>query len=567
MPEETKTCQNCKTEFRIEPEDFAFYEKMRVPPPTFCPECRLQRRLAFYNERILYKRNCDLCGKSMITMFAPEAPMPVYCNKCWWSDDWDPSSYWQDYDSSRPFLSQWYELIRKTPHSALSVNYPTLINSDYLNHAGTAKNCYLIFHADYCENVLYSSMLVHAKDSMDCTNLDTSELCYEDTLCLKCSRVFFSDACRDCHDVYFSRNMSGCNNCFGCANLRNKQYYIFNEPYTKEAYHQKLKEFALDSYASIEALKKQVRAFWLTQPYRFAQIFHSVNVSGDYITDSKNAKHMYQAGDAEDSKYCQFLTLPTTKDSYDYTIWGNNAQRIYECLIVGEGADAVRFSNQTVLHVSDIDYSFWVVGSSYMFGCANIRKKQYCILNKQYTKEDYEVLRAKIIEDMNRMPYTDAGGRIYRYGEFFPPEFSAHAYNETQAMDYFPLTEEQARAQGFAWRTLPISASAVTLAAERMPDRLTDTPDTIINEILGCVQCQRPYRIIPAEIALLRRFGLPVPRRCFYCRHEDRIKNRINPPRLWQRVCGKCTILIETSYAPERPEIVYCEQCYQAEVL
>ncbi len=427
MPEETKTCQNCKTEFRIEPEDFAFYEKMRVPPPTFCPACRLQRRLAFYNERILYKRNCDLCRKSMMTMFAPEAPMPVYCNECWWSDNWNPSRYWLDYDPSRPFLAQWHELMRKTPHAALSVNYPTLINSDYLNHAGTVKDCYLIFHADYCENMLYSSILVHDNDGMDCANLGTSELCYEDTMCLKCSRVFFSDACRDCHDVYFSRNMSGCNNCFGCANLRNKQYYIFNEPYTKEAYQQKLKEFAFDSYAGIEALKKQVRAFWLTRPYRSAQIFHSVNVSGDYIADSKNSKHLYQAGDVEDSKYCQFITLPTTKDSYDYTIWGNSAQRIYECIIVGEGADSIRFSNQTVIHVSDIDYSFWTFSSSHMFGCASIRKKQYCILNKQYTKEDYEVLRAKIIEDMNRMPYTDAGGRIYRYGEFFPPGFSAHA--------------------------------------------------------------------------------------------------------------------------------------------
>lgn len=275
---------------------------------------------------------------------------------------------------------------------------------------------------------------------------------------------------------------------------------------------------------------------------------------------------MYQVGSAEDAKYCQFLTLPTTKDAYDYTIWGNGAQRIYECLIVGEGADAVRFSNQTWNHVLDVEYSFWTVNSSHMFGCANIRKKQYCILNKQYGKEDYEALRAKIIDDMNRMPYTDTGGRVYRYGEFFPPEFSAHAYNETQAMDYFPLSEEEAKKQGFTWRVLPVSASAVTLPTEQIPDRLIDTPDTILNEVLGCIQCKRPYRIVPAELALLRSFGFPIPRRCFYCRHEDRIKNRINPPRLWQRQCHKCAIAIETSYAPDRPEIVYCEQCYQAEV-
>ena len=30
---------------------------------------------------------------------------------------------------------------------------------------------------------------------------------------------------------------------------------------------------------------------------------------------------------------------------------------------------------------------------------------------------------------------------------------------------------------------------------------------------------------------------------------------------------GKCPNEFETSYAPDRPEIVYCEQCYQAEVI
>ena len=32
MNSETKTCQNCKQSFIIEPEDFEFYEKMKVPP-------------------------------------------------------------------------------------------------------------------------------------------------------------------------------------------------------------------------------------------------------------------------------------------------------------------------------------------------------------------------------------------------------------------------------------------------------------------------------------------------------------------------------------------------------
>src|SRR6266481_7906689 len=251
MNAEKRICQNCKNDFLIEPQDFSFYEKMQVPPPTFCPACRFQRRLATFNERTLYRGTCALCEKSMITMYAADAGLIVYCTECWWSDRWDPGSYWQDYDSSRPFLSQWNELIRKTPQVALTVNYPTLINSDYINHAATAKNGYLIFTADYCENVLYSTILANNKDSMDCLSLGRSELCYEDTMTDRCSRVFFSDSCNDCHDVYFSKACSGCSDCFGCINLRGKSYYIFNEPYTKEEYQKKIKEFKLDSYASL----------------------------------------------------------------------------------------------------------------------------------------------------------------------------------------------------------------------------------------------------------------------------------------------------------------------------
>jgi DNA-directed RNA polymerase subunit RPC12/RpoP len=69
MPPETKICQNCKNDFIIEPDDFLFYEKIKVPPPTFCPECRMVRRMIWRNCRSLFKRECGSCGKSIISMY------------------------------------------------------------------------------------------------------------------------------------------------------------------------------------------------------------------------------------------------------------------------------------------------------------------------------------------------------------------------------------------------------------------------------------------------------------------------------------------------------------------
>jgi len=86
---ESRKCQNCQQEFWIEPDDFTFYEKIKVPAPTWCPDCRQQRRYAWRNERVLYRRKCDLCGKSTVTIYSSNKPFKVYCPPCWWSDKWD----------------------------------------------------------------------------------------------------------------------------------------------------------------------------------------------------------------------------------------------------------------------------------------------------------------------------------------------------------------------------------------------------------------------------------------------------------------------------------------------
>jgi len=146
----TKTCQNCKNKFVIEPADFEFYKKIDVPEPTWCPGCRMQRRMASWNERVLYKRKCDLCKKPMITLYSPDKPFKVYCNKCWWSDKWDPIDYGRDYDFNRSFFEQFYELQKNVP--IINLLNKNSINSDYCHDALRMKNCYLIFLAGPCQD-------------------------------------------------------------------------------------------------------------------------------------------------------------------------------------------------------------------------------------------------------------------------------------------------------------------------------------------------------------------------------------------------------------------------------
>lgn len=139
MHPQSKSCQNCKQDFTIEPEDFDFYKRIQVPPPTFCPDCRLKRRLYHYNKRALYKRTCGLCQKETFTMYHPDEPITIYCNKCWWSDQWDGLNYARDVDLSRPIFEQMKEMLQTVPWMALGVEEPTMVNSPYCNGAGRLK--------------------------------------------------------------------------------------------------------------------------------------------------------------------------------------------------------------------------------------------------------------------------------------------------------------------------------------------------------------------------------------------------------------------------------------------
>jgi hypothetical protein len=569
---ENKTCQSCKKDFVIEPDDFAFYEKMKVPAPTWCPTCRTKRRLAFRDVRVLYKRQDDLDGKTIFSIFPSDSPFKVYDRDYWWSDAWDPMEYGQKYDFSRPFFEQLRELSLKVPQPSQTMW--SVVNCDYCTGANNLKNCYLVFVATFCEDCMYSSWSNRTKSSIDVTQMESCDECYESFDLAKSHKAFFSFDCEDCVDVWFSKNLQGCMNCIGCVNLRNKQYYIFNQPYSKEEYQNKFLEFNFGSYKNLENFAIKTEEFFSKNIVRFAHGKHNFNVSGEYINNSKNVLDSYYVNGGEDCRYVQYLITPSTKDSMDFSHWGEGSELIYETSSSGVNSSRIKFSYRTYRESHDCSYCMQCANSSYLFGCVGVQKKQYCILNKQYTKEEYETLVPKIIAHMNEKPFVDKKGRVYKYGEFFPPELSPFSYNETIALSDFPMTKEEALAEGYRWKDPEEKDYKITLQAESIPDHVKDVTDEILKESIGCAhkgecscRCTTAFRITKQEFDFYRANNIPIPRLCHNCRHARRVRNQ-SPMKLWHRKCMKlgCTNEFETSYAPDRPEIVYCETCYNQEV-
>ena len=566
---QTKVCQNCHNEFVIEPDDFAFYEKIKVPPPTWCPECRLIKRLAWRSERSLFKRKCDLCGKEKILIFPPESPYAVYCYPCWWSDKWDAQSYGKDYDFSRPFFEQFKELFLRVPRMGI-IQQHVNVNSDYTNRASDNKNCYLIFAAADNENCSYGTSYWGAKDSMDCYNIHSCELCFECIDCYGCNHLLYSQECNDCLNSAFLLNCKNCTDCFGCVNLRNKSYCIFNEQFTKEDYKNQIEKIRPKTRIEVEVTRKKMAEFSVKHIAPSLVENHSTNVSGNWLDECKNVEAGFNCKKVEDGKY--LFGIGEAKDVMDYTYWGKSSELIYECSSIGYQCAQVFFSNECWDQLIRAQYCVNCHSSSDLFGCVGLRKKQYCILNKQYTKEEYEKLMPKIIDHMNEMPYKDFLGREYCYGSTFPLDIHAFAYNETIAQELFPISKEEAEKQGYRWVEPEAKNHSITLKAEDVPDSIEEVDEQILKEVIGCAdagkcnhQCTEAFKITPDDLNFYKRMGIPVPKLCPNCRHFARLAQRA-PNKLYDRKCAKCGKEIQTTYAPDRPEIVYCKQCYQKEV-
>ena len=549
---ENRQCKACAENYTIEPEDFEFYEKMNAVPPYLCPHCRFKRRCQFRNERTLYNRTCDKCHTSILSMFCDSSPYTVYCLSCYDSDDWDPKSYACEYDAERPFFEQFDELLKKVPKKALGIT-GTNVNSDYTNMTSFNKNCYLLSNASYCEVSLYSRGIKDCRDTVDAYFGVNMERCYDVVNVNQSAGVAYGQNATSCIDSWFLLNCADCVSCFGCVNLRHKNYCWFNEQLTKEEYGQRLADVS-GSYKKIEEMRKKFEEFALTFPRRENNNLKSEDCTGDYLVSSKGLRECFEVHDGENSKY--MFSSKFIKDSYDTLGYGYGCERLLDCVAPGLSQSVT--GSYWVENGHDDEYCFFTLASDFCFGCDGLKKSSYCILNKQYDEKSYIELRERIIREL-----SGSGD----YGLFFPPRIAPFAYNETIAQDYFPLTKEQALAQGYRWEdNLPMTTGKETILVADIPDAIDDVPATITKEILACATCTRNYKITARELTFYKSMNLPLPRHCFNCRHIDRIARR-GPMKLFERTCSKCSKEIHTTFAPERPEIVYCEKCYQEEVV
>lgn len=551
-------CIQCSTTFVVTDQDQAFYQKIQVPTPTLCPNCRAQRRMVWRNERTLYSRTCDLCKKNIISIYDAASVYTVYCYDCWYSDKWNPLDYHKDIDFSRPFFDQFKELQLAVPRLyAFAMDNE---NSEYTNGSFYNKNSYLIFVSDHNEDAMYCYWILYCKQVLDCLNTTKSELCYECIGCSNCYATHYSIDCANCNSSSFLLDCKGCQNCFMSNGLRNKQYVWRNQQLTGEEYQRKLASLRQGSYEKIEQLKNEFEQLKKKHCFKYYHGLNSESSSGDYLERCSNSRYCFESNELDNSSYI---------------VYGNKSRDCHDCYVAVDQSElCYEVTSAISLYNVQFSYSFWTgrdamycdscVSSNNIFGCVGLRKQQYCILNTEHSETSFGELRIKIIEHMKKTG---------EYGEYFPIALSPFGYNETVAQDQYPLTKDQILANGWKWKESKNIAGKYN--DYRIFDNIVSVKDDIVKETLSCEKCYRNYRILPQELTFYRSQSIPIPRLCYNCRHIARLQQK-NPRALWQRQCmctqlehghkGQCSVEFATTYSDKNPTIVYCEECYTKEM-
>lgn len=535
-------CKQCTTGFEIIAP--RFYTRLKLPHPTLCPVCRRQRRLASWPYGILQKRKCDFSGEAIICTYSPDARFPVYKREHWFADSWERPE--QEIDWERPFFDQLFELQCKTPHfHQLGKNN---VNCDYADDVWESKNIYMSRALVGCEDLYYIYRILYSKDCLDITYCYEMEQCYECTYCFKCYNLKFSLDCRDCSDSYFLYNCRGCRHCFMCWNLRNREYCILNKQYSKEEYEEKINSLHLNSRVFLEKMRSHFEKHLKNDAIHKSNFnVNNQNCTGNYITNCKNCQEVYFLEDSESDAF--MYRAPKTKNCVDACglLRGELCYEVCQCADLHN----VQFALYCV-DCADSQYLDQCFNCINCFGCIGLKRKKHCILNKQYSKKEYEEILPKLIAKIKK----DG-----EYGEFFPYRFAYNGFNVSLGSFFYQETEAGIKKKGGFFETIAENHAPGTDAAT-----LSDLSGAITDDIIGkpylCIKTKQPFAFIRQEIDFYRKHKLPLP--ALHPEERNRLRfSKLAPLTPLKAKCFNCNKAITSYYPPDWGyKKVACEKCY-----
>ena len=264
---------------------------------------------------------------------------------------------------------------------------------EYADHVYQSKHLFKCFDCLKCSTDLYVCDSLSTVNSMDCDYNGESELCYESVDAFKCFNSNYLENCAFVADSWYSTQCRNGKYLFGCVNLRNKSYCIFNRQVNPEQYEQLIQKYKTwpqeKVLAIVEDLKKR---------YPVTQTNEANNENttyGNYMYYNKNCYLCFDSSNNSDS--CYLYDTQTHKTCFDATYSSEN-ELCYQIVDSGRcfNANYVIYSG----NCQDGSYIINCFDVKNSLGAVSVDHAQYLLLNRQLTKEDYERESKIILDDI-----------------------------------------------------------------------------------------------------------------------------------------------------------------------
>ncbi len=417
------------------------------------------------------------------------------------------TKYWVDYDFSKNIFENIRLLKQKTEFPNLST-YGWAENCDFADTTHNTKNAYLSFGATWDnENILYSSCI-----KWKCVNVfnsvmawDCSENIYFCNWIIKWYKIFYSKFIMNSNNIWFSRNLNWCSECIFCDSLDNKKYCIKNKQLDEKTYFEE-KEKILKNKKSFLDIYNKIPTDWKN--------FWSTDVEWNFIVNSQNVSNWHFAYQVKNwnNLVIVWSTSKWCENMFDIFTWGSGySSDMYWCCSVWTTQNIYIW--ESIGMSSNIYYSFNIQDCSFCLWCIWLKNKSFCILNKQYSKEEWYELADKIFFQMER---------DWILWEFFPWSLNPLYFNDTMAYlidDSF--TKEEVEKDGYMWREENIKVDILDwvdfISVEKL-DKYQWYDENwnwqIDKEVLKKVikdENWNIYKIVPIEYDFLIKHSLPLP--------------------------------------------------------
>jgi hypothetical protein len=511
--------------------------KAKLPSPTLCQEERERQRFAFRNEKALYKGTCSTTWKHLISIFSPNKPYTVYDYQTRWKWNWNPEEYALS-ESTKTYDALSHLILNVPMRNRFAMNNE---NSDYVNIVADSHDCYMSFASIGIENCLYVWESAYSTFCVDCFFAIKSHHCYDCLQINNCFNLHHSENCNNCSDCSYVYNCTNCHNCFNCTNLENRSYCIDNIQYTEEEYNKHPKKAPDDLTRS--------PVLWCRQQWCDKSFWNN-------LTNCNECCFISDTVDSINTKYTR------------YECWAKNCMDTFTsyndvCIYMISCPDS--YSCWCNFYGRSLKYSWYCCNCyncSNCFACVWLRDKQYCIYNKQYTKEKYNQIVPEIIAQMIRDKQR---------WEFFDPQLSYFWYNETIAMEFYPLSKEEAIKRWYKREDFesPVPSVEKLVPWDNLPKQwcktIQEKKPEILKKILKyaviCEVSQRPFRITRQEIDFYIKHNIPLPTKHPDIRHQERVERKESVT-MHLIHCDECWEEMLSVHLPSQWKKILCEKCF-----